>query len=729
MNKIILKIGGMSCSACKNRLEKYLNKQNGIKNASVNLVLNQAIIEYDQTLTKKDLEKFVAEAGYQSLGVYKSIKEEESKYTKLLLIIYGFLALLIMYISMSPMFKLPIFSFLTNSKSIGLTLLILTIPFLIYGLSIFKNGFKTLFHLSPNMDTLVTIGVLSSFIYSLYNLTLLFKDIPVHLYFESSAIVIYFIKFGRYISKKSLAQAKKALEKLVTITPDYAILKINDTEKQVTIDEVKKGDILICKPGDKIAVDGKIIKGETYIDEAFLTGEAKPSKKGIDDLVMAGSININGYIEYEALHIGQESTISEIVRLVLEATTTKARIATIADKVSSYFVPGVIILSILTLIGYLILGHPLNVALTHFVNVLVVSCPCALGLATPLALVVSLGLCANNGLLIKSSEVLENVNNIDTIVFDKTGTLTYGNLHISKIYNYSQLSNEEILNIICSVEQNSNHPIAKAFQNYAKSHHLKLSSPSNFTSLNGLGLQATLNNKEILLGNSKLFTKLKLENPHLSDEETLTKAENSLVYLFINNKLISLIGLKDIIRPTTKKALNNLKALNKQIIMLTGDNEQTANSIAKDLPITKVYADVLPKAKSDIIRSLLDNEKKVMMVGDGINDAPSLALSSVAVSIESATDIAMDTADVIIINNNLDLLSTLFKISKKTITIIKENLFWAFFYNILMIPIAMGLFEFINISINPMLASLSMMLSSITVILNSLRIKIRKEEK
>ncbi len=729
MNKIILKIGGMSCSACKNRLEKYLNKQNGIKNASVNLVLNQAIIEYDQTLTKKDLEKFVAEAGYQSLGVYKSIKEEESKYTKLLLIIYGFLALLIMYISMSPMFKLPIFSFLTNSKSIGLTLLILTIPFLIYGLSIFKNGFKTLFHLSPNMDTLVTIGVLSSFIYSLYNLTLLFKDIPVHLYFESSAIVIYFIKFGRYISKKSQAQAKKALEKLVTITPDYAILKINDTEKQVTIDEVKKGDILICKPGDKIAVDGKIIKGETYIDEAFLTGEAKPSKKGIDDLVMAGSININGYIEYEALHIGQESTISEIVRLVLEATTTKARIATIADKVSSYFVPGVIILSILTLIGYLILGHPLNVALTHFVNVLVVSCPCALGLATPLALVVSLGLCANNGLLIKSSEVLENVNNIDTIVFDKTGTLTYGNLHISKIYNYSQLSNEEILNIICSVEQNSNHPIAKAFQNYAKSHHLKLSSPSNFTSLNGLGLQATLNNEEILLGNSKLFTKLKLENPHLSDEETLTKAENSLVYLFINNKLISLIGLKDIIRPTTKKALNNLKALNKQIIMLTGDNEQTANSIAKDLPITKVYADVLPKAKSDIIRSLLDNEKKVMMVGDGINDAPSLALSSVAVSIESATDIAMDTADVIIINNNLDLLSTLFKISKKTITIIKENLFWAFFYNILMIPIAMGLFEFINISINPMLASLSMMLSSITVILNSLRIKIRKEEK
>ena len=439
MKKIILSIDGMTCSACSNGLEKYLNKQNGIKQASVNLVMANATIEYDEKiLDLSEVEEFVKKAGFKSLGEFKEIKlETKSKKEKIKFIIFTILAIFLMYIAMGHMIKLPTIPFLDphyNSTNYMISLLILTVAFLIYGFDILKNGYKNLIHKTPNMDTLVGIGVITSFLYSVYNMCLVFKGnthAVMNLYFESSAIIIYFIKLGRYIDGISKDKTKEAIQKLVEITPNKAIIKINGEEKEVTLDEISKGDIVIVKPGEKIAVDGEIIFGKAHLDESFITGESKPVSKDIGDKVIAGSINYDGYIEYKAERIGKESTISEIVRLVVEASNTKAPIAKIADKVSGIFVPVVILIAAITFIIYLLLGQEFEVAINTFVTILVVACPCSLGLATPLAIVVAEGVCASNGILVKKSEILENAQKVDTIVFDKTGTLTYGKLKIN----------------------------------------------------------------------------------------------------------------------------------------------------------------------------------------------------------------------------------------------------------------------------------------------------------
>ena len=431
MKKIILAVDGMTCSACSNGLEKYLNKQNGVINASVNLVMANVIVEYDEKVLNQDkIEKFIDEAGFKSLGEFKEIKiENKSKKEKIKFIIFTFLAILLMYISMGHMINLPTLPYLnpkTNIENYVISLFILTICFIIYGFDILKNGYKNLIHKTPNMDTLVSIGVLTSFLYSLYNMILILShnsNDVMNLYFESSAIIIYFIKLGRYIDGLSKDKTKDAIKKLVKITPNNAVIKINGKLKEVTIDEIKKGDIVVSKSGEKIAVDGKIVFGETHLDESFITGESKPVSKKIGDDVIAGSLNYDGYIEYEAVKIGKESTISEIVRLVLEATNSKPKISLIADKVASYFVPSVILISIITFIVYLILGFSFKESIITFVTILVVACPCSLGLATPLAIVVSEGLCATNGILVKKSEVLEVASKINTVVFDKTGTL------------------------------------------------------------------------------------------------------------------------------------------------------------------------------------------------------------------------------------------------------------------------------------------------------------------
>ena len=730
MKKVILSIKGMSCSACSSSLEKYLNKQKGIIDATVNLVLAQASITYEDNLDIKDLNRFVASAGFESLGVYNPQKDKVDTSQDLIkIILFALLLIILLYISMSHMLHLPALPLLdihTQPINYGFTLLILTIPFLIYGFDFFKNGIKNLYHRSPNMDTLVSLGVTASFLYSLYNLIMLLNghdDLVMHLYFESCATIIFFLKLGRYIDRHSKEKTKEALKELVQITPSKALLKSSEGAKEVTIDEVKKGDILICKPGMKVAVDGTITDGQAHFDEAFITGEALPTKKKIKDKVVAGSMNLDGYIEYKAEKIGKDSTISEIVHLVIEATNTKSSVQKLADKVSLVFVPSIIIIAILTLIGYLILGHSFNEALTSFVTVLVVACPCALGLATPLAIVVSVGLCAKNGILVKTSDILQQAHKVDTIVFDKTGTLTYGNLKISTIYNYSDYQDRELMSIIASLEAKVNHPIALAFTNYAKENNITINEVSSFKNLPGLGLTGKLNDKEIFIGNNKLFSQLKIKNLHSEDELNLTKTGNSIVYCFVDNKVIGLIGVNDIIRENAKYTITKLKKLNKEIIMLTGDNENTANIIAEDLGIKKVIANVLPAEKVKIIKQLLRNEKKVMMVGDGINDAPSLATADIGVSVNSGTDIAADSSDVILMNDNLEKIPDLLSISQKTLHIIKQNLFWAFFYNILMIPLAIGLFKPLHLSMNPMFASLAMTISSLTVVFNSLRLK------
>jgi Cu+-exporting ATPase len=729
MKKVILSIDGMTCSACSNSLEKHLNKQKGIINANVNLVMQQALIEYQDDLTLNDLSDFVSEAGFKSLGLYDEKKEKDRTHDKKLLIVYTILSILVLYISMSHMINLPVIPFLNMEKypvNYALCLLILSLPYLYYVKDILKSGYNNLIHKAPNMDTLVSIGVLASLLYSFYSTIMIIlgnTSYVENIYFESACLVIYFIKLGRLLDSTSKEKTTSAIKELVTITPEKALLKVKDTYKEVTIDEVKVGDILVCLPGTRVAVDGVITKGITHIDESFITGESIPVKKEKESTVTAGSINIDGYIEYKALKIGRDSTISEIVRLVMEATNTKSPISKLADKVSGIFVPTIILISLITFISYLLLGYNLNIALTHFVTVLVVACPCALGLATPLAIVVSSGVCAKNGILVKSSEILENAHKVDTIIFDKTGTLTFGNLKISKINNYSSYKDIDLLKIVSSIELKSNHPISNSFKTYLKENNIKPLEIDDFKNLDGLGLSCKISNKKYYLGNNKILKKLNINNDYLNAEKEMSEQGNSIIYVIEDNKIISLIGIKDTIRSNVKTVIKKLKEQNKDVIMLTGDNEITASIIAKELGITNVISNVLPKDKTAKIKELMSNNKKVMMIGDGINDAPSLATANIGIAMGCGTDIANNSADIILMNDNLMNIVNLINISKKTLINIKENLFWAFFYNICMLPIAIGLLEKFNINMNPMLGSIAMTISSLTVILNALRLK------
>ena len=733
MKKIILKIDGMTCSACSSSLEKYLLKQDGINDALVNLVMSSASISYEDNITIDDLNRFVSEAGFKSLGIYDE-QEKKDDNKNIYFIVNGLLALLVLYISMSHMVHLPVIPFLhmTNHPiNYSVCLFIFSIYFIYFGWDIIISGIKNIKYKSPNMDTLVTLGVVSSFIFSTFNMIMILNgnnEYVENLYFESICIILYLIKFGRYIDGISKEKTKDAIKGLVTITPKSAILFKNNKEKEVTIDEVKKGDILIVKPGNRFAVDGSIVKGNAHVDESFISGESLPVKKGIDDKVVAGSINLDGEVLYKAENIGRDSTISEIVRLVVEATNTKAPIARIADKVSGIFVPIVIVLAVITLLVHLILGFSFNDSIVYFVTVLVCACPCALGLATPLAIVVSEGLCAKNGILVKKSDILENANKIDVIVFDKTGTLTYGNLRISKIINNSDYTNNDLMEIVSSLENKSTHPIASAFNNYATENKLKSLNVDEFKNIAGIGLKGIINENEYLIGNNKILQKYKIDNNIDKEEKELSLDGNSIVYVVENKKVIALIGVKDIIRNNAQNVINKLKQINKRIIMLTGDNETIANIIAKSIGIKEIIANVSPKDKSNKIKELKNKGLKVMMVGDGINDAPSLSISDIGVSLNSAIDIAADSADVILMRNDLNSIYNLFDISKKTLSNIKGNLFWAFFYNICMIPLASGLLEFANITMNPMIAGLSMTLSSFTVIINVLRLKRWKEK-
>ena len=731
MKKIILSIDGMTCSACSNGLEKYLNKQNGIINASVNLVMANVTIDYDENiLNKEKIEKYVKQAGFLSLGIFKEFKiEERGKLEKFKFIFFSILAIILMYISMGHMIGLPIIDKLNphhNPIIYTSTLLILTIPFLIYGFDILRNGYKNLIHKLPNMDTLVTIGVISSFAYSVYGMIMIFNGnyyYTMNLYFESSAIVIYFIKLGRYIDGISKDKTKESIKKLVEITPSVATIEKDGIQKTVTLDEIKKGNIVVAKPGEKIAVDGEIVEGKAHLDEAFITGESMPVQKKTGEKVIAGSLNYDGFIKYKAEKIGKESTISEIVRLVIEASNTKAPIAKIADKISGYFVPIVIIIAVITFIIYLILGYDFATSINTFVTILVVACPCSLGLATPLAVVISEGVLANNGILVKKSEVLENASKIDTIVFDKTGTLTYGKLKISRIYNYSTMKDEEILKLVGSLESKSMHPIGKVFTEYMKENKMKVEPVEEFENIAGYGIIGRVQNEKIILGNSKIVSKYNIKNDYIEDEKELASNGNSIIYVIKNERIISIIGVNDVIRENAKEVIKKLHQKNIKTIMLTGDNKQTAEKVAEKLEISRVVSNVLPSEKANLIKKLKKENKYVMMCGDGINDSPALASSNIGVSVNSGTDIAMDSSDVILTRNDLNSILNLINISKKTIRNIKQNLFWAFFYNSLMIPIAMGLFSKWGITINPMIASLAMVISSLTVTLNALRLK------
>ncbi len=730
MKKVLLKIGGMSCSACSTGLEKFLNKQEGIKNATVNLIMNNASIEYDdEKLNLENIEKFIEKAGFESLGIDNLEKEEKKKSNeKYKMIGITIISLLILYISMSHMVGLPVIPYLsmvTHPVNYAISLLILTIIVLFMGKDILRNGIKNLIHRTPNMDTLVTIGVVSSFLYSSWGTIMILQgkvEYVDRLYYESAAIVIFFIKIGKHIENRNKDKTKEALQELMVITPNNATIIKDGHETVVTIDEIQKGDIVICKPGEKIAVDGTITEGTTHINESFITGESTPVRREKDSKVIAGSINYEGTIKYKAEKIGKESTVSEIVRLVVEATNTKAPIAKVADKISGYFVPTIIAISILSFIVWFLITKDFTFSINIFVTILVVACPCSLGLATPLAIVTASGICSKKGILVKTSESLENAHKVKTIVFDKTGTLTKGKLSISRIYNYSNLTENKLLEIIASIENKSEHPIAKAIVIEAKERNIPIKDTTDFKAIPGYGVYAKYEKDEYLIGNKKLMEDNNIKINNEQDEEKLTDDANSILFVAKNNKLIALIGVKDTLKENVEQVIKKLKSKNINIVMLTGDNEKTAKSIAEKIGIDTVIANVKPKEKAEHIKRLKE-KGIVMMCGDGINDSVSLVTADIGVSVSSGTDIAMDSSNVVLMNDNLEKINDLIYISKRTIRNVKENLFWAFFYNICMIPIAMGVLEPFGIAMNPMVAAFAMTISSLTVVLNALRLR------
>ena len=731
MKKVLLKIGGMTCSACSSGLEKYLNKQDGINLASVNLVMNNANIEYDdEKLSLEEVEKFIDKAGFESLGIDNFEKEEKkNSFEKYKIILITIFSLIILYISMGAMIGLPEIPFIKMMKypaRFAICLLVLSSIVLFLGKDILRNGFKNLIHKTPNMDTLVMIGVVASMIYSIFGTVMIFRGhshYVMNLYYESAAIVVFFIKVGKYIEGRNTDKTKEALKELMTITPNHAVIIREGKEKTVTLDEIQKEDIVVCKPGEKIAVDGTVIEGATHIDESFITGESVPVKREIGSKVIAGSINYEGTIKYKAEKIGKESTVSEIVRLVVESTSSKAPIAKIADKVSSVFVPVVIAIAVIAFITWIIISKDIAFAINIFITVLVVACPCSLGLATPLAIVVGSGLATKKGILVKSSESLENAHKVKTVVFDKTGTLTEGKLTVSKLYNYSDMKEEELLKIIASVENKSEHPIARAIVNYSIERKIKIDETNDFKAVAGMGVIANYNERTVIIGNQKLMDENKIEILEKQDAEELVQDGNSILYVALDNKLIALVGVKDTIREDIIKVIHDLKAKNIDVIMLTGDNEKTAQNIAKKIKIDKVISNVMPKQKAEEIEKL-KQDGLVMMCGDGINDSISLVKADIGVSVASGTDIARDSAQVVIMNDNLNRINDVIEISKKTVRNIKQNLFCAFFYNACMIPVACGFLVKFGIMINPMIASLAMTLSSLFVVLNVLKLKV-----
>lgn len=730
MKKVLLKIEGMTCSACSSGLEKYLNKQDGIIAASVNLIMNNASIEYDDTkLTLEQVEKFVDKAGFSSAGIDNLEKEEKKKSNeKYKLIGISVISILILYISMSHMVGLPVIPFLdmmAHPINYAISLLILTIIVLLMGIDILKDGYKNLVHKTPNMDTLVTIGVMASFIYSIYGTVMILKGKTIYvesLYYESAAIVIFFIKIGKYVESKNKDKTKEALQQLMSITPNHAIIIRDGKEETVTLDEIQKGDIVICKPGEKIAVDGEVVEGTTHINESFITGESVPVKREKGSKVIAGSINYEGTIKYKAEKIGKESTVSEIVRLVVEATNTKAPIAKVADTISGYFVPTIIIIAIIAFAIWFMITKNIANAINIFVTILVVACPCSLGLATPLAIVIASGNASKKGILIKTSEALENAHKIKTICFDKTGTLTKGELTISKIYNYSNLKENEIIRIVASIENKSEHPIARAIVNEAKNQKIELEDVEEFKSIPGYGVSANINQNKYLIGNKKLMLENNITISQEQDELNLVSDGNSILFVTEGQKLIALIGVKDVLKAESKDIVQKLKKRNIKVVMLTGDNEKTAKAIANQIGVDEVSANVLPKQKAEEIKKFKE-KGLVMMCGDGINDSVSLVTADIGVSVSSGTDIAMDSSNVVLMNDNLEKIEDLISISEKTIKNIKQNLFWAFFYNICMIPIACGILEPLGVVMNPMIAAFAMTISSLTVVLNALRLK------
>ena len=747
--KLELKIDGISCQACVAKIERKLSKTGGVEKALVNISNNMADIEYDEKEIKaSEIMKIIEKLGYtpkrredlkdkeEALRAEKKLKSELTK-SKIAIV----LSLILMYISMSHMFGLPvphiiypvdhIFNYVAIQFIIAVTVMII-------GKRFYKVGFRQLFMLSPNMDSLVAVGTSSAFIYSLYISYKIFADNNIHLmhslYYESAAMIIAFVMLGKYLETLSKGKASAAIKKLVNFQAKKANIIRNGEIVEIDINEVSKGDIVFIKPGEKIPVDGTIIEGHSTIDEAMITGESIPVEKLENDKVYSGSINKDGALKVVVNATEGETLISKIAKLVEDAQMTKAPIARLADKVSLIFVPTVIFIAIFAallwwfLIKYNVVSVSQNhfeFVLTIFISILIIACPCSLGLATPTAIMVGTGKGAELGILIKSGEALEKLNEIDTIVFDKTGTLTEGTPKVIDIVSIGNaLSKDEILKIAASMEVNSEHPLGKAVYDEAKEKNVELYDVKKFLSISGRGVIGEIEEKKYLLGNKKLLLDNGISNLHEEEIHRYELEGKTTILLADEEKLIAFITLADVVRNESIKLIEKLKKENIKTYMLTGDNERTAKVIAKKLGIDDVIAEVSPEDKYKKVKDLQEQGRKVVMVGDGVNDSPALAQADVGMAIGSGTDIAIESADIVLMSKDIETILTAIRLSKATIKNIKENLFWAFFYNSCGIPIAGGLlYLFTGHLLNPMLAGLAMGLSSVSVVTNALRLK------
>ena len=723
-------VSGMTCSACSSRVEKAVLKTDGVTSCSVNLISGALKVETERECTEAIMSAVTAEGYGIREGIELVKKSEREQKLKKRLIISIPLVVILMYIAMGHMVGLPLPTFLVKPFPFALSQAVIATAVVIINFSYFSIGFKNLVRLKPNMDTLVALGSSVSFLYGVFAVVMigLEKDVSTYahnLYFEGSAMIVTLITLGKFLEEKSKNKTRSAVEKLIGLTPDTAVILKDGKEITVKSAELKKGDVFILKDGFAVPADGKIIEGDGWADESMITGESIPVYKQVGDKAVCGTKFSGGYAKVEAVDVGEDTTVYKIVKLVEEANSTKVPIAGLADKISGIFVPIVITVSVIAFTVWLLATKDFAFAFNIAVSVLVVSCPCALGLATPAALMAGTGKAAENGILIKSGEALQNASKIDTVVLDKTGTITSGKPEISKVETFG-MAEEEFLKICASLEEKSSHVLSKAVLIYAKEKGVIPQSVSNYETVRGKGIIGEIDSKEYCLGNLALIRE-KCSQTAVKKAEEISKNEvgATLVILSEKDQILGYMSIKDQIKQSSKVAISSLKDMGIEVVMLTGDNRSSAKSVADELAIS-YKAEVLSEDKHSFVNDLILNGKKVMMVGDGVNDAPALQTATVGVAIGAGTDIAIESADVVLIRSDLQDCYKTVKIGKSVMTNIKENLFWAFFYNALLIPVACGVLSGLGILLNPMIASAAMSLSSVCVVGNALRLRFIK---
>lgn len=743
LEKIDFSVLGMSCAACSKSAERSLKKTEGVSSAVVNIATEKASVEYDPKVCNVDnLRAAVEKAGFTMELEDHINREDDTTSFKRFLVAIVFASLLFT-ISMGPMVGISLPAIISphhNPLNYALIQAILAIVVMVAGKKFYIKGFKALYQLGPNMDSLVAVSTSASFIYSIISTfkiayepgfadNILASGHHLPLYYESCAMIIALIMLGKYLEGRSKSKTSETIKSLLELQAKIAIIEVDGQEKEVEIDKVRVGDIVIVKPGQKIPVDGSVIFGSTSIDESMLTGESIPVEKTVGDPVTGASVNKNGYIKFKVEKVGKDTTLSQIIRLVEEAQNRKAPIANLADLISGYFVPTVIGIALVSGLAWLFIGGTsFQFAFTIFISVLVIACPCALGLATPTAIMVGTGKGAENGILIKGGDSLESAHKISTVAFDKTGTITEGRPRVTGVKNLSKsLDEDQLMSFAASIESNSEHPLADAIVDYSKEKGVEIYPVEDFVSITGKGVEALINKKRVSLGNLKLidsYGDINDKSSLKSMVDEYAERGNTPMLLAIDGHVKAIIAVADTIKEDSAKAVEKLHQMGIKVAMITGDNEKTALAIAKQVGIDIVRADVLPSEKSQVIKDLQDQGEFVAMVGDGINDAPALALADVGIAIGSGTDVAIESADIVLMKNSLMDVPNSIKLSKETIRNIKENLGWAFGYNIIGIPFAAGLiYLFGGPLLNPMIAAAAMSLSSVSVVSNALRLR------